>query len=407
MTTGTGLARVVLVDDDPFILKVLARQLKSLGIEQVNAFERAEEALGLLESGLDVVDLVLCDLQMPDIDGVQFVRQLARIGYAGGVVLVSGEDERVLQMAQRLARAHKLRVLGTLAKPVRPADLRRILALYCAPWRAPAHPVRAVYGPGELRRAIAEAELVNYYQPKVALASGAIEGVETLVRWKHPRDGLVLPDHFIPMAEAHGLIDDLTFCVMREALRQARRWSDVGLELNVAVNVSMDSLVSLDFPDLVACEIERAGVPASSLTLEVTESRLMRDPRAALDILTRLRLKRVRLSIDDFGTGYSSLAQVRDLPFDELKIDRGFVHRAGADATLRAIFEASLGMARQLGLVTVAEGVEDEADWEFLRAAGCDLAQGYFVARPMPAPALAGWISDWSARQWGQQARVA
>lgn len=207
----------------------------------------------------------------------------------------------------------------------------------------------------------------------------------------------MFPDQFIAMAEEHGLIDALTGVVLTGALRQARLWQDAGLSLHVAVNVSMDNLAALEFTDFVVREVGKAGVPLTSLVLEVTESRLMKDSLGPLDILARLRLKRIGLSIDDFGTGHSSLAQLRDIPFDELKVDRSFVHGAYRDASLRAIVEASLGMARQLGMKTVAEGVEEQADWDFLRAAGCDLAQGYFIAKPMPAADLAGWIADWDA----------
>lgn len=145
--------------------------------------------------------------------------------------------------------------------------------------------------------------------------------------------------------------------------------------------------------------MKKAGIPPSSMVLEVTESRLMKDPLVPLDILTRLRLKHIRLSIDDFGTGHSSLAQLRDIPFDELKVDRGFVHGAHCHAPLRAILEASLGMARQLGMKTVAEGVEDRLDWDFLRTAGCDLAQGYFIAKPMPAERIVDWMPEWGSRR--------
>src|SRR5690606_18858353 len=169
-------------------------------------------------------------------------------------------------------------------------------------------------------------------------------------------------------------------------------------DLQVAVNVSMDCLRALDFPELVVKAAEQAGLPPARLMLEVTESRLMRDSRAALDILTRLRLKRIGVSIDDFGTGHSSLAQLRDLPFEELKIDRGFVHGACRDAALAAILNASLDMARQLGLKTVAEGIEDRADWDFLRDAGADVGQGYFIARPMRAEEVLAWADAWSGR---------
>jgi EAL domain-containing protein (putative c-di-GMP-specific phosphodiesterase class I)/ActR/RegA family two-component response regulator len=391
--------KALVVDDEPFVLKLLGRQLENLGFEEVILYERGHDALILLESGAQTVDLICCDLQMPEMDGVELVRHLVRIGYAGRLVLVSGEDERTLQTAEKLAKAHQLRVLGAVHKPVSYQKLRELLDAkpsYAA--TAPRDASRA-YAPDALRRAIACGELVNYYQPKVELATGTVAGVETLVRWHHPHDGLVFPGQFIATVEEHGLIDALTRTVLIAAVRQARLWQEAGLRLHVAVNVSMDNLAALEFPDFVAHETEAAGVPASSLVLEVTESRLMKNPLAALDILTRLRLKRIRLSIDDFGTGHSSLSQLRDIPFDELKVDRGFVHGACRDASLKAIVEASLGMARQLGMKTVAEGVEDQADWGFLHAAGCDLAQGYFIAKPMPAEDLTGWLARWERRR--------
>ena len=263
---------------------------------------------------------------------------------------------------------------------------------------AVARPASKGYDAGKVRHAIERGELVNYYQPKVDVASGALKGVETLVRWLHPVDGLVFPDQFIAVAEEYGLIDDLTRVVLSGALDQARRWCDDGLELRVAVNVSMDNLARLDFPEFIMQELARSGTRAENLILEVTESRLMKDALISLDILTRLRIKHVSLSIDDFGTGNSSLAQLRNIPFNELKIDQSFVHGARVDNTQRAIFIASHDMARQLGMSVVAEGVEDLADWDFLRERGCDLAQGYFIARPMPAGQLPAWLKDWNGR---------
>lgn len=390
--------KILLVDDEPFALKLLTRQLKNLGFGDVMACERATDALIAISRGADAFDLIFCDLQMPEMDGVEFVRQLARMKFSGNLVLISGEDERILQTAEKLTKAHRLNVLGALNKPVAPEQLQQVLAYHPPRDTLPFRAARRTYGPDALRRAITEGQLVNFYQPKVDLASGALMGVETLVRWHHPTDGLVFPDEFIPMAEKHGLIDELTRVVLIDALRQTRSWREAGMELLVAVNVSMDSLSSLEFPDVVASLAAEAGVPPERLVLEVTESQLMKNPLASLDILTRLRLKRISLSIDDFGTGHSSLAQLRDIPFDELKVDRGFVHGVYHDSSLRAILEASIGMARQLGMKTVAEGVEDREDWEFLRAAGCDQAQGYFIAPPMQAETLGKWNSEWEIR---------
>lgn len=391
--------KILVIDDEPFVRKLLVHQLGRLGFGRVQPCASAQEALSLLGHPGECADLIFCDLQMPEMDGVEFVRHLVRAGYAGGLVLVSGEDERVVQTAAKLACAHKLKVLGALNKPVSIDRLRQILASAGA--HTPVQPCaeRKSYSAERLRQAIADGELINHYQPKVELASGAVTGIETLVRWQHPQDGLIFPDLFIPAAEESGLINELTRSVLRRALRHARAWHDDGLPLQVAVNVSMDNLVSLDFPDFVERAVGEAGIAASGLLLEVTESRLMKDPLTPLEVLARLRLKRIGLSIDDFGTGHSSLAQLRDIPFSELKVDRGFVHGAWRDASLRAILEASLGMARQLGMKTVAEGVEDREDWDFLRTIGCELAQGWFISKALPPEQIPDWIADWEVRR--------
>jgi EAL domain-containing protein (putative c-di-GMP-specific phosphodiesterase class I) len=307
-----------------------------------------------------------------------------------------------------LAAAHDFRLCGAFHKPVQPHQLKQALAaaatqrpVHRSP--APAATMRA-FSADELAQAITRGELINHYQPKVDFATGRWVGLETLVRWQHPQHGLVFPDRFIGVAEDNDLIDSLTDVVLfglNGALRQARALQDTGLMLHVSVNVSMDNLKDRSFPDTVARAAAAAGVEPSQLIIEVTESRMMQDPQAALDILTRLRLKRVGVSIDDFGTGHSSLAQLHQIPFDELKIDQSFVHGACRDAALRAILLPSLDMARQLGIKTVAEGVEDVEDWHYLRAQGCTWAQGYFIAKPMSPQALAAWAAEWEARRIG------
>lgn len=390
--------KTLLIDDDAFALKLLTRQLEGLGFKDIVACERGEEALAILRNGLDDIETVFCDLQMPQMDGVELIRHLARIGYSGFLVLVSGEDERILQTVERLATGHHLNLLGALQKPVTLDDLRQVLMRKNSP-SGQAIRNREPYGAEALRLAILNGELINHYQPKVDFSSGNVHGVETLVRWQHPVDGLIYPDQFIATAEEHALMDDLTRLVLANALRQAKVWDNAGLALKIAVNVSMSNLSDLNFPDLVEREARKQGLTLTSLMLEVTESRLMNNPLAVFDILSRLRLKHISLSIDDFGTGHSSLTQLRDLPFTELKLDRSFVHGAWHNNALQSILVASLKMAKELGMQSVAEGVEDEHDWHFLRQLGCDLAQGYFIAKPMPGNALMGWIADWEMRR--------
>lgn len=392
--------KVLLVDDDPFVLELLHHQLNHLSIGDVSSCEDAARALDLINGAHDDYDLLFCDLNMPGMDGVEFVRHLAERRYGGGVVLISGEDPRTLATVKQIARARKLDVLGALTKPVGQAALRRVLG------KAGRHSAgearrgeRRRYSAAELREALAAHQLVNHYQPQIDLVNGAMVGVETLVRWSHPRDGLVYPDQFITTAEDHGLIDDLTQGVLEGALRQVRDWHREGLNPLISVNVSMDNLTALDFPDSVAAALARAQVPARRIILEVTESQLPRDRVTLLDIVTRLRLKRIGLSIDDFGTGHSSLAQLRDIPFDELKLDRSFVHGAARKPALRTIVESNVHMAQELGMRVVAEGVEDDDDWHCIRNAGCHVAQGWFMARAMPGPALSAWARQWEARR--------
>jgi EAL domain-containing protein (putative c-di-GMP-specific phosphodiesterase class I)/ActR/RegA family two-component response regulator len=390
--------KILVLDDDSFMLKLLSRMLANLGFAPAITCDSGHSALSQMDHADGLPDVILLDLNMPEMDGVEFVHHLVERHYTGSLILVSGEDKRVLQTAENLVRAHRITLLGSLHKPVTPEGLAVLLGKWSPPSlnHLPRTPVCSA---DELRAAIANGELINYYQPKVAPANGRVVGVETLVRWRHPIDGMVLPDQFIGIAESHGLIHDLTRTVLTEAFDQARLWQKTGLVLQLAVNVSVDNLASRDFADFITGLAATTGVPPQQVVLEVAESRIMmHDLRVPLETLTRLRLKRFRLSIDDFGAGHSSLLQLRSIPFDELKIDRSFVHRASTDEAIRLKYDASLSIARQLDMEVVAVGVEDRDDWGFLRRTGCNLAQGYFIAKPMAAADLPGWIQTWQAR---------
>jgi len=250
----------------------------------------------------------------------------------------------------------------------------------------------------DLRRAIDHQEITLYYQPQVALATGELTGLEALARWRHAERGWIPPTAFIPVAEHMGLIKPLTLYLAELAGRDAMTLSKTGVDLAVAVNVSMRNLLDAHFPEMLEDVVARTGQPAERLKLEITESAVMAEPGRVLDSMKRLRSAGIRFSIDDFGTGYSSLAYLQRLPVEEIKIDRSFVGHMIEETGSTAIVRATIELGGSLGLDVVAEGVEDEPTWQALKRMGCSAAQGYFIGRPMPVGELAGWMRNWSGR---------
>jgi EAL domain-containing protein (putative c-di-GMP-specific phosphodiesterase class I) len=245
---------------------------------------------------------------------------------------------------------------------------------------------------GELRRAIDGAELTVFYQPKADLRTGEVRGTEALVRWEHPERGLLGPDEFIPLAQHTGLIRPLTLCVIDIAMAQVRAWQNQGLHLSVAVNLATRNLLDAGLPDDVQEMLDKWQLDPASIEFEITESTIMADPFRALAVLKRLHEMGTKLSIDDFGTGYSSLAYLKRLPVDAVKIDKSFVLNMDTDENDAAIVRSTIDLARNLGLTVVAEGVESETIWRTLSGLGCDIAQGNYLTKPLPAAELVEWF---------------
>jgi EAL domain-containing protein (putative c-di-GMP-specific phosphodiesterase class I) len=252
---------------------------------------------------------------------------------------------------------------------------------------------------GDLRRALDAHEVRLHYQPKVRF-DGQVAGLEALVRWVHPERGSVPPDEFIAIAESSGLMPHLTEYVLETALGQVARWRAQGLFVPVAVNVSPRDVHTPGFAGSVAARLARHGVPAGALQLEITEHVLLEDPQRAADTLAGLTAHGVKMSLDDFGTGYSSLVHLRRLPVSELKIDRSFVARLAVDTEDAEIVRCTVDLAHSLGLLVVAEGVEDDETWERLRDLGCDAVQGWLVAAAMPPEETTAWLRARGSRGW-------
>ena len=251
----------------------------------------------------------------------------------------------------------------------------------------------------DLRQTIYARALTIHYQPKVDSQTATVTGVEALVRWQHPERGLLPPAMFLPLAEDAGLMRELTAAVLEQSLDQVLSWRQAGRRLNVAVNLSASSLVDLDLPGQVERTLADRDLPASALELEITEEFLMGDRERARVILDQLRALGVRVAVDDFGTGYSSLAYLRELPIDELKLDRSFVQPMADDPRAAAIVRSTISLAHSLGMRLVAEGVENEITAGHLALSGCDVSQGYYFSRALPAAELEAWLDDRTASE--------
>jgi diguanylate cyclase (GGDEF)-like protein len=256
----------------------------------------------------------------------------------------------------------------------------------------------------DLRKAIDHRDILLYYQPQVALATGQVTGMEALARWRHAERGWIPPTQFIPVAERMGLIKPLTLYLAELAAKDAMAVRKSGVDLPVSVNISMRNLLDPHFPEMLEEVIARTAHPAELLKLEITESAVMAEPARVLESMKRLRAAGIRFSIDDFGTGYSSLAYLQKLPVEEIKIDRSFVGQMSGEVGSTAIVRATIELGGSLGLDVVAEGVEDERTYQALKRMGCSAAQGYFIGRPMPVGEFEGWMRSWSDRSVSSKA---
>jgi EAL domain-containing protein (putative c-di-GMP-specific phosphodiesterase class I)/FixJ family two-component response regulator len=378
---------LLVVDDEVDVGEVIVEFGRRLGYDA----RLASSPETFDASYADHVAAVVLDLWMPGADGIELLRRLAARGSTARIVLVSGVEPRVLEAARAVAEDYGLNIVGTLSKPVRLADLAQLLGDHTAP-AARTEPVAASddVSVGALRDALDANQLVVHFQPQLSLETGRIVGLEALVRWD--RNGTLLPpDRFVQIAEAGELSLDLTWGVIEQVAREAAELAE-RRDLWIAVNLPPAALTDVSFPDRVVTHLRRTGLAVSRLHFEITETSVVREGVAALDILTRLRLKGFALAIDDFGTGYASLSQLRRLPFSALKIDKSFVGRMDRDPASAAIVHNCVELGHDLGLTVIAEGVESDATCLALKEAGCDIVQGYAVGRPAPAGEIGSWL---------------
>jgi EAL domain-containing protein (putative c-di-GMP-specific phosphodiesterase class I)/CheY-like chemotaxis protein len=381
--------RALVLEDQAFQREVASSLLKSCGVREVLTAATGDEALALARS--HTIHVLVCDLQTPGMDGVELLRHVAEGRLADTIIIASALESSLITTVEEMAISHGLKVLGTLEKPLTREALSALLARYGIPQASETRAALPLIGLPDIEAGIHNDEFVPYFQPKVALDTKKLVGLEALIRWQHPVRGLVPPLEFIPLAETSPLIHELTWLMVDKSLAARRGWGPRAKEISVAVNFSADVVTDLMAAERLSSLARTHGVAPAQLVIEVTESALSKNMAHMLETLARVRIKGFGLSIDDFGTGYSSLQQLSRIPFTELKVDKSFVHGAAHKRPLRTILESSLELSRKMRLKSVAEGVETREDWELLTELGCDVAQGYLIAKPMPADQLWPW----------------
>jgi len=384
--------KAIVIDDDPFFIEILCTLLRRAGLHAIDVATSGEAAIKIMAA--TPPDLIICDLNMPVMDGVQVLQAMTALGVRPAIILVSGEDVRVLDATRRFAEAKGLLVLGVLSKPVSGDLLLALLRQYRhapVPYQDPTIAISM-----EARQVLAglKAGAMHLaYQPKVELATGALYGVECLLRWNDAQIGNVPPRDVVAAAEKSGVINELTLAILDQVAidHAAMEWG--GVHTNCAVNLSMHSLYEIEMVERMKAALS-AGGPFRDFTFEITETHIVEDLARVLEALIRLRLSGFKISIDDYGTGASTMQLLAQLPSSELKIDRSFVAAGIRSEEGRLILRSAIDLGLGLNQTIVAEGVEIEQEHQLAHQLGCHLGQGFLYARPMPLDELLSWARD-------------
>ncbi|WP_297447856.1 EAL domain-containing response regulator [Ferrovum sp.] len=392
-----GELNFLVVEDDDFQRRMVVAMLRSLGAIEVREAGNGRQALEILHiANSQPVDIVLCDMDMPEMDGMEFLRHLGQENNTAAVIILSMLERVLLVSVEKMSEAYGVKLLGAVEKPITRAQLEALILRY-ERGESRARQSRGalrVFTFEEIRQGMKEKQFEPYFQPKVDMKTGRLMGAEALARWIHPQCGVIAPYAFIPLLEKAQEMDELTFMMLEKSVAACRSLQDKDHSLVISINVSLTSLTDITLADRITQGVLDAGVDPRSIVLEITESAAMTDVAHALENLARLRMHGFGLSIDDFGTGYSSMQQLMRIAFSELKIDQSFVRDIAHNEAMRIMVESSIGLARKLKVKSVAEGVETQQDWDALKSLKCDIAQGYFIAKPMSLDAFMDYCAD-------------
>lgn len=385
--------KTLVIDDERYMRQVMSMLLTEFGLKNITMAADGEEALQLLDEAEPAYDLLICDLNMPKIDGIELLRMFAQRKFRGDIIIISASDKKTLSAVKNLGTSYQLNILGTLRKPISFSLLKSLLKKTHKKSRKDLTQEMLVTEES-LKQAIASKKLLLYYQPQIDIASGQIKSMEALIRWKTENGKVVGPNCFIPLAESTGLIEEVSYFVFKRAFNQLANWNEQGLYLRLSINVSADDLRDTTFPTRLLKLARKNEIPPGQVMLELTESRIAENEQIIVEVLTRLHMHGFKLAIDDFGTGYSSLSQLTKIPFSEMKLDYCFVSKMLEDEAAEAIIDTSIGLANKLGLEVVAEGVENDKIWKKIIYKGCHRIQGFFLAPPLPKEEVFNWIKE-------------
>lgn len=383
--------RFLVVDDDDFLRLTTKKILRSFTNIPILEAANGQQALDVLEaSALQPVDVVFCDLNMPGMDGLEFLRHIGEEKIDVSIAIVSSHDDTLMAAVEKMAQAYGILLLGTVQKPLSHDRVAALLQLQQEKKPAPraSSASASPFTLDDILRGLAQEQFDAYFQPQVDFRTGRITGAEALARWLHPEKGVVAPYAFIDLLEKAGHIDDLTFRILAKASAAACRLRQSGYDIIVSVNLSLASLGAPHLAERILETVQKAGAKPQQIALEITETAAITDLAHSLENLARLRMQGFALSIDDYGTGFSNIQQITRVAFQELKIDQSFIKASTGDPGQRIIVRSSIDMAHQLKMTCVAEGVETQEIWDDLKNTGCDTAQGYFIAKPMAAEAF-------------------
>ncbi len=391
-----GSLRFLVVDDDRDQRHLLTRTLSGMGTARVIEAPSGHEALAVLDRAGQAVDIVVTDLQMPGMDGMELLRRIGERKLPVAVILVSGLDGVLLASAATMAQAYGVRVIGTIEKPATRAKFYAVLGQFRNPTPTTAESSDVAFAPTahDVLAGISDGQIEPFFQAVVELASGNVVGAEALARWRHPARGIVGPSTFLPPLARAGYLDELSWIMLSLSAMEAGLWRRAALRVTVSVNVSATSLADPGYADAVTQIVTGHGLDPSEMILELTETEAILNIAAALENLTRLRINGFGLAIDDYGVGYSTMQALSRMPFTEIKIDRSFVAAAATDPKYRLMVEHTIAVAHQLGLKTVAEGVETRTECHLLASLGCDQVQGYLIAKPLEGSEFLRWMVD-------------